>query len=417
MPSPMLTRRSALLVKVESAYATLPTFSGTTDALLMSGPQFTADIAILRRDVIQPSLSKLPHMAGRKLSKLRCTVEPNLNGQANLGISGNAPILGTLLRGCGMLQTAKSATWVSTVLPLSFESKAAATMTPAVTGAYASHPIAYTIECTTGGGSGVAVVKVTPHDLTLDTAQTSITLTNASSFAVGANGASITPSALSALVAGMKWVVILYPKGLLYTPASSSFESVGLGFFVDGSVHYMTGCYGNFSIKADAGKAVSFDFDFTGIWNAYADVAFPSITYTAGRPPVFQSAGLSVATYAPMVDSFTLDMGVQVSERPSANSADGLYGLMITDRAPKAGIDPEATASATHDFWAAYAAATVCPLFARMGAVAGSRMFFSMPGTQYAGLSYKDRNGIRAHDAAVELHQINGDDELQCFLY
>jgi hypothetical protein len=415
--APMLTRRTALLAQMESTYDVAPSFNGATDALLIDAPTFTADMQILQRKVVMPSLSRLRHQVGRKLSKIKFTAEPNLNDLANTGLAGNAPVLGRLFRGCGMHQTANAATWITGVLPQTGEAGEFATWSSSVTGSYASHPIAYIMTVTTPGGSGTAMISIAPQDPSLDTAQTNVALVNGTPISVGSNGAVVTPSSLGTLTAGMSWVVVLMPPCLTYTPVSTGYESISLEMFVDGSLHLITGAYGTFSAKMDAGQIITFDFDFTGIYNAYVDQAFPTVTYPVSRPPVFQKAGISTGTFNPIAQSVTFDLGVTVSERMSATATDGLYGLMITDRMAKAGVDPEATAAATQDFWDTMASAPVVPVFARGGTVAGSRMFFMIPASQYDGISYKDRNGIRAHDISLSCNQINGDDEVLVALY
>jgi uncharacterized protein YdbL (DUF1318 family) len=143
----------------------------------------------------------------------------------------------------------------------------------------------------------------------------------------------------------------------------------------------------------------------------------PSITYPNGNVPVFKSAGVAVGTFSPTINSMTLDIGNAVTNRMSANATDGYYGVLITDRAAKMGLDPEATNAATQDFWDTLAGATDFPVFANIGSTVGSRVFLFAPKGQYSGLTYKDRNGVRAHDASVTLAQVTGDDEIWAFLY
>jgi uncharacterized protein YdbL (DUF1318 family) len=413
----MLTRRSALMVQLESTYDTLPSFNAATDGLWVDAPAFTADMQMLDRKLVKPSISAMPHLVGRKQAKLKFTAELNLNDLANTGNSSNAPIISRLLQGCGMAQTAEAATWVSPVLPQTSDANAACAWSSSVSGNYVSSPIVYLVTCTSAGGSGTAQVSITPHNTALDSSETGVTVTNTTPISVGTHGATITPTVAEPLVVGQQWLVGLFPPGLLYKPVSTNFQSVAFQFFVDGSLHKMTGCYGTFTLKADAGMIVTADFDFTGRYQTYVDQSMPSITYPNGNVPVFKSAGVAVGTFSPTINSMTLDIGNAVTNRMSANATDGYYGVLITDRAAKMGLDPEATNAATQDFWDTLAGATDFPVFANIGSTVGSRVFLFAPKGQYSGLTYKDRNGVRAHDASVTLAQVTGDDEIWAFLY
>jgi hypothetical protein len=419
MTGPMLTRRSAVLLAMETTYDTLPTFTPSTDGFYVDAPDFIPDIQILQRKVVQPSLSRRRHVTGYKLAKIKFSAEMNFNGLAEAGTTGVEPIIGRMFRGCGMSRTAHATPFIDTVFPQTPDAATAATFTSSAIGisTYTGPPVAYIIECTTPGASATAAVKITPHDTTLDTTLTSQVLTDASPQPLGALGATITPTiGAGGLVAGQQWVVVIYPGGLIYKPISTGFESVGLKFYADGSVHAISGAFGSFTLKAQAANIVMADFEFTGRWHSYADEAFPAVAYPDGVVPVMEAASLALGTFQPIVETMTVDINNTISNRMSVNASDGLFGLIITARDAKGGVDPESTAQATHDFWAQMENATSTPLVANIGKTIGSRMFVAAPTAQYTGLAYKDRVGIRTNDAALSFSQVNGDDEFSFFL-
>ena len=61
--------------------------------------------------------------------------------------------------------------------------------------------------------------------------------------------------------------------------------------------------------------------------------------------------------------------------------------------------------------------ATALPVMARFGTQLGNRFSFMAPSAQFTGVTYKDRNGIRAHDIGLAFNQVQGDDELLLYAY
>ncbi len=234
---------------------------------------------------------------------------------------------------------------------------------------------------------------------------------------VGAQtGLTLTPTFSGALTLGDYWDVYVYPQGILYLPRSEDFESISLEAYFDGVKHEITGCFGTFTIEADAGSYGMIKFTFTGQYHAPTDTAVPDSVQEETIPPVVESAQLILGdggAFQPVVAKFTFDQANQVAERPDVNSTDGYAGTRITGREPKGGIDPEATLVADYDFWGLLASSEQTALTMRIGSTAGNRILFNAPKIIYTGLTYADRNGIRTLDAGIEFVRDAGDDETE----
>jgi hypothetical protein len=86
--------------------------------------------------------------------------------------------------------------------------------------------------------------------------------------------------------------------------------------------------------------------------------------------------------------------------------------VRIVGRQPEVGVDPEAALVADHDFWSRMGDGQRMPFQMRVGQTAGNTIWMLAPVTQYTGLTYRDRTGIRAYDAGLTVAQYTGDDEI-----
>lgn len=100
MVAPLLTRRSVLLAKVQTAQGTPSTPVNTTDAFLVSDLDYTVDPTLLERQNFRGSLSVDPSVVGRKLASITFTHELKAANS-----SSAIPKVGDLLRGCGYAET------------------------------------------------------------------------------------------------------------------------------------------------------------------------------------------------------------------------------------------------------------------------------------------------------------------------
>lgn len=99
----MLTRRTVILSKRETAYGTDPVMTGT-DGLLAFDVEFGSVGEILRRDVQRDTLSPMPTALG--LQEQSVTFKTELKGSGVTGTGANAPEFDPLLHGCGFATAA-----------------------------------------------------------------------------------------------------------------------------------------------------------------------------------------------------------------------------------------------------------------------------------------------------------------------
>lgn len=115
---PFLTRKALILAKIETTYGTDPTPAPATDAVLVYDLSLRPDPSILSRQTLDSSLSRRPHVVGRKLFNIEFKVE--LKGS---GVVDTPPDWGPLLRACGMAQAITASTRVRyTPVSSAFES-------------------------------------------------------------------------------------------------------------------------------------------------------------------------------------------------------------------------------------------------------------------------------------------------------
>lgn len=420
-PNPLLTQRAVVLSKIETTYNTDSVPVAANDAMLVNDPDFTVDPNVLERNFSRMSLSMLPHTMGRKLAGMKFGLE--LKGSGDVTI---APRIGRHLRACGYAETqiTSGAAQVGAVKtdPTTAQGIVVTWGTPTMGVSTPPEPILYKIAVTTAGASGVAKVSITPDANAIasayDIAQTNITLTTATPLQLKstANGAALTPTFAGSVTLGQTWWVWAYPIGWLYTPVSTSFESVTNYMYFDGMLHKMPGSRGTFTIEGTAGQFPMATFTYTGQYIAPLDAAIPNGVYEGTQPAQVELSHLTVDEYLAIVNRFSYDQGNRISPRSDVNSSDGYNGVNIVGRDPKGGIDPEMTLIANEDFWLSLSTAERMLFRMRFGSAVGNRQWVLAPATQYTGLTYANRDSYRVLDAGLRFPQwISGDDEVQFF--
>jgi hypothetical protein len=286
----------------------------------------------------------------------------------------------------------------------------AATLAGGVNVATNTDVIAYYLEVTTGGASATAEITVTSD--TSGEGNAAAVVTSGSPFTVGTEGLTITPTFTGNLAQGNRWVLWLLPTGLRLDPVSDDFESLTLKMFFDGMSHTLTGAFGTFTINGEGGAYATVQWEFTGQYVAPEDETLPNPVHETTLPAMVELARLRLDDYAAVVNAVSFTQANDIQPRADVNSADGYNGVRIVNRAPTAGVDPEAALVASHDFWTRMATGQRMPFQMRVGTTAGNRIWMFMPVTQYTGLTYRDRTGLRTYDAGLTVAQYTGDDEV-----
>lgn len=107
----MLTRKTSILVKIETVYGTPATPTAAANAILVNDVNLKIAGEVLERDFYKSSLSRMPFARGMKHAEISFTTE--LKGT---GTRGSLPAVGwegTLFRGCGMAETIVASTRVA----------------------------------------------------------------------------------------------------------------------------------------------------------------------------------------------------------------------------------------------------------------------------------------------------------------
>lgn len=420
MSEPLLTRRAVVLAKIESTYNVDASPVAASDAILVEDPDYKIDVSMLDRNNARFDLDSLPSTTGRKLASMTFTHEIRSNGRTNSGLIADAPCLGRLLRACGYAETAIAS---GTGQVGAINAKETNTNNPswAAGGSWAalSMPVVFEIEVTTGGASGTAKVKITPDAKAIAASvaaqQTNVVVTTTQAIDLKAGGSvsTITPTFSGNLVVGDKWYVIVYPVGIQYLPVSSGFESLTIYMYLDGLLHKMPGARGTFTVSGEAGGYAKAQFTFTGQYVAPVDAALPTTAkFERQTPAMVELSDLYIGSFGAVCSKFDFDLGVTISPRVDANSADGYNGVRVTARDAKGSIDPEATLVADFAWWTALASGTQYLWRTKVGQTAGNRVFALAPCVQITGLSYADRDQIRTMDVPLKFSRWFGNDSL-----
>lgn len=158
--NPMLTRRACVLAKIESTTGVDASPSPSTDAILVNvAPEFSVDLTTLERNYVRSDISPLGVVVGRKLAKIKFTAELRSNGTTNSGSTGNASVLGRLLRACGYSETGISG--AGTVQAMRTEGSPAVIPTWALSGTNSTrNAYSFLLTCVKGGASATAKIRV-----------------------------------------------------------------------------------------------------------------------------------------------------------------------------------------------------------------------------------------------------------------
>jgi hypothetical protein len=143
-----------------------------------------------------------------------------------------------------------------------------------------------------------------------------------------------------------------------YKPASTGIPTLTLWVYEDGIVKKLKGCRGNVKFSGKVGEPCYANFDFTGVYDAVADLAMISPTFEGTVPPALLNAAFTVDAYAAIIDGFDIDMANKLELRQSVNAAAGYLSCLLNDREPGGKISPEMTTIAVYDWYTKLLAGT-----------------------------------------------------------
>jgi hypothetical protein len=218
---------------------------------------------------------------------------------------------------------------------------------------------------------------------------------------------------------GTDWTLALLSANVsnMFGPATSA----TIDYYVDGLKYRLIGAVGNAKAVLEAGKIPYFDFSFKGNYVAISDVAIPAITYTDTAPPIVESGVLKIDNTSQIAQKVEIDFGNKIEMIPDVNSSTGLKGFRITDREPKATVNPEMSLVATYSWWAKYMAGTALNssdvgLTVKTAATAKNYLTFTALNAQIKSLKQSDRNGIVALDVELGLNDKTTNDSFSILI-
>ena len=361
----LLTRKRLLLAEIELTYGTDPT-PGAADAVLVRDLNITpVQSDVVSRDLVRPYLGASEQLLAN--TRVECTFSVELAGS---GTAGTAPRFGSVLKACGLAETAVTPAVTGTATAGALNSITLAVGSSATNDAYKNQILRIT------AGTGIGTVAI----VTGYVGSTRV----ASLRALNGN---VTPDNTSAYSIGLQTV---------YTPVSSAFSSATLYYNIDGVLHKLTGARGTFSINTTVGQIPTIDFTMTGIYNAPTDTAAPSVTYADQATPLIFKAGNSGAfnmlAYSGCLQSVSMDSGNSIIYRELVGCT---KQVLITDRAATGTVVIEAPTIADKDYFtASLTDGNLGDLSFIHGSTAGNIVSLISNRVDIGDPSYSDQDGI-----------------------
>src|SRR5450830_719427 len=378
-----LTRKRAILSKIETTYGVDPTPTAGLDALLMSNLTVSPlEMTLAQRQNIKAYMGNNPNVVAASYSKVSFDIE-----LAGSGTAGTAPAYDELLRACGLSATALATPTTGTATAGAAGSMTLAVGASAVDGAYNG----MTLYTTGGAGTGQAAVIA------------------------GYVGATKTATFTAPLaVVTDATTVYNIPAQVVYKPVSGNLESVAFYVNVDGLRHLMLGARGTVALKASAQGIPMLTFTFTGLYTTPTDTTIPAVTLSAFQQPLAinnkNTVGVNLSGYLGAVCSdFSFDFANTVVFRSLPG---GSENVVLTDRKPVGSVTFEATTVAAKDWWTMMRNVVLGPFSVTHGTVAGTIVKLDAPQQQMDSPSYGDKDGITMLTCKQSFIPQNGNDEL-----
>jgi hypothetical protein len=378
-----LTRKRAILSKIETTYGTDPTPTASVDALLMSNLTVSPlEMTLAQRQNVKSFMGNNPNVIAASYAKLSFDIEV-----AGSGTAGTAPAYDELLRGCALSATTLAAPVTGTATAGGTTTITLAAGASAVDGAY----VGLTLNITGGTGAGQSAVVASY---------------------VGATKVATLTAPLA--TAADNTSVYTLPAQVSYRPVSSNLESVTFYCYVDGILHKMVGARGTVSMKASAQGIPMFSFAFTGLFAQPTDTTIPVPTLTLFQEPLainaVNTSGLNIAGYTgAAVSDFSFDLANAIAFRSLPGSTDN---VVLTDRKPVGSVTIELTTVAAKDWWSTMRNVVLGPYSVTHGTAAGNKVKIDAPQMQIDSPQYADKDGITMLTMKQTFIPQSGNDEL-----
>ena len=139
----------------------------------------------------------------------------------------------------------------------------------------------------------------------------------------------------------------------VYSPTilPSEQKTCTINQFEDGRLKQLSGCMGNATIRAEAGRVAMVEFEMQGVWGEVTDVALPAAAASGTTPIRLASATLTIGEFAPRVAAIALSLNSEIVGHENVANAAGYDHMEIGDVDPTVELDPLAVLVAGEDVW------------------------------------------------------------------
>lgn len=146
----------------------------------------------------------------------------------------------------------------------------------------------------------------------------------------------------------------------VYSPTiqSSAQKTCTIHLFEDGRMKQLSGCMGNATVRLEAGRVGTVEFDMQGVWAAVTDVALPAAVASGVLPMRMGSGTLTLGAFAPRVSAISWSLNAEVVGHENIANASGYDYMEIGDLDPTVELDPLAVLVADHNLWGEWLAST-----------------------------------------------------------
>ena len=204
------------------------------------------------------------------------------------------------------------------------------------------------------------------------------------------------------------WASVLLPmcgvveSSQVYTPRSeapgTNVKTGTIAVFQAGKKKQIHGAVGNARVVLPTGMMGRIDWEFTGIWDTPTDTAIITPTYPTALPIKYSSATTTYSATAICNKEVTVDIGNVIQPIECESTASGFKYFMVTDRYPKATINPESALVATLDWYGNLINNTEGALSIALDGPSDSTITIAAPKAQVLNAQESDRNGIEVDD-------------------
>jgi hypothetical protein len=181
-----------------------------------------------------------------------------------------------------------------------------------------------------------------------------------------------------------------------YAGISSTFKSVSIYCFYDGTRHKITGARGTVTFNMTAGQFPTASFQLIGIYSTPDATALSgSFTVTKQAPALeVNDTNVTTATFhgvtTARIESIDLALNNALIYKETAQSQE----VIITDRSAGGTCVIEAPAIGTTDYFTKAVGTTTAASSIVIGATGGNITTLSIPQTDLTGCTYGDTNGV-----------------------